>query len=56
MSKRVSNKGSRCRKGTFARSKVKYGWKKLQLFGRYGKDKVLSGEYLKEIEREAAEA
>lgn len=48
MSKRVSNKGRKSRKGSFARSKVTYGWKKLQLFGRFGKDKVLSGEYLKE--------
>lgn len=47
MSKRVSNKGNRCRKGTYARSKVTYGWKKLRLFGIFGKDKVLSGEYLK---------
>ena len=50
MSKRVSNKSGKCRKGTYARSKVKYGWKMQQLFGRFGKDKVLSGEYLKELE------
>jgi hypothetical protein len=48
MSKRVSNKKSASRV-TPARSKVSYGWRKLQLFGRFGKDKVLSGEYLKDI-------
>jgi hypothetical protein len=48
MSKRVSNKGNKCRKVRYARSRVKYGWKKLRLFGIYGKDKVLSGEYLNE--------
>ena len=47
MSKRVSNKGNRHRKQPYARSTVKYGWKKLRLFGIFGKDKVLSGEYLK---------
>lgn len=52
MSKRVSNKRGKCRKGTYARSKVTYGWRKLQLFGRFGEDKVLSGEYLKELENE----
>ena len=54
MGKRVSNKGNKPRKGTFARSKVTYGWKKLRLFGIHGKDKVLSGEYLKEAASEAA--
>lgn len=49
MSKRVSNKTGRGRK-TRERSKVSYGWKKLKLFGIFGKDKVLSGEYLKELE------
>lgn len=47
MSKRVSNKRGRGRK-TLQRSRVSYGWKKLRLFGIFGKDKVLSGEYLKE--------
>jgi hypothetical protein len=46
MSKRVSNKTGRSRK-TPARSKVNYGWKMLRMFGIFGKDKVLSGEYLK---------
>lgn len=54
MSKRVSNKGNRCRKGTYARSKVTYGWKKLRLFGIWGKDKVLSGEYLKLMKERAS--
>ena len=47
MSKRVSNKKGRARK-TPERSKVSYGWRKLRLFAIWGKDKVLSGEYLKE--------
>lgn len=46
MSKRVSNKRGRART-RLARSTVKYGWKKQKLFGIFGKDKVLSGEYLK---------
>lgn len=50
MSKRVSNK--RRGSSTVARSRVKYGWKKLRLFGIFGKDKVLSGEYLKEAHNE----
>ena len=50
MSKRVSNKGTSRR--TPARAKVSYGWKKLRLFGIYGKDKVLSGDYLKEAQSE----
>jgi hypothetical protein len=52
MSKRVSNKSTKCRKGRYARSKVSYGWKKMRLFGIFGKDKVLSGEYLKEANSE----
>ena len=48
MSKRVSNKSGKCRKGTYARSKVNYGWKRLRLFAIHGKDKVLSGEYMRE--------
>ena len=47
MSKRVSNVTGQSRK-TPARAKVTYGWKKLRLFGIFGKDKVLSGAYLKE--------
>jgi hypothetical protein len=47
MSKRVSNKTKSSHRGKSARSQVKYGWKKQRLFGIYGKDKVLSGEYLK---------
>ena len=52
MSKRVSNNRRNQRRKDPARSKVTYGWRKLRLFGRFGKDKVLSGEYLKELENE----
>ena len=47
MSKRISNK----RKGrkTWARSRVKYGWKTQALFARFGMKQVLDGTYRKMI-------
>lgn len=52
MSKRISNKTKSSHRGKPARSQVKYGWKKQRLFAIHGKDKVLSGEYLKEATSE----
>lgn len=50
MSKRVSNKKGRARK-TLARAKVTYGWRKQKLFAMFGKDRVLSGAYLEDVQR-----